>query len=764
MVPAFAHCESHPGRLLVDHLLDVSGRLDGPSLRLTALCHDVGKGTGYFQAYLHNQSPSDGRLKRHSHLGAEVLLEVLWDNIDLSTEAGAQWPLLAYMFVRRHHGALDDLADALSATEEQRKLLALQREALDQAGLHEWLAGHGHGVRKCWDKDRIGLSVRAQRALGKETDRGICMARFQRALCDFGALIESDRDSAGGFAKGFFDAQPRYTVSRVEAYRSGLPKGNYAIDRVRNRIFDGAARAASIHPPHRGALWTLTSPTGSGKTLAALGWAFRRRALRVAADRPGGPVVYALPFTSIIDQNAAVLQSMYGGQQIDESILSVHHHIAEPGFLMERGEESLARNWTEGWRADCVCTTFVQVVNALFHATAWDARRLSHLAGGVLILDEVQGIPAHLWPVIRESLLSLSKEFGADVLLMTATQPAIFEVQDDAVEIAPKEVAAAPAFNRYDLIAEAGGTISLPDAAELVKRELVDGGSRNCLVILNTIQEALDLFALIEAAPWAAVYRQFHLSTNLRPKDRRRILGEIGPSPNRAILVATQVVEAGLDFSFDVVLRALGPLDSIVQAAGRCNRHGAGVRGRVRILNLSGNSGTKVYGNVHMDIATSLYREISGSAVPEPEVQRLVLSYFQELKCRISQDRARAILKAVQMMEFASLRGEGTARDVEKKQVVLIEEERYRVAHFVETDDLDRVVWERFQDALNERNRWERQRATRAVRNELGQRIVEVPRSCALQSEPDPSTGLVYVAAEQYRDLYCRQTGWRRNR
>ena len=763
MVPAFAHCESHPGRLLVDHLSDVSGRLREPLLRLAALCHDVGKGTTYFQDYLHNQSPRDARLKRHSHLGAEVLLEVLWEDIDTSAEAGAQWPLLAYMFVRRHHGALDDLADALSATEEQRKLLALQGEALDEAGLRGWLAGQGHGLRKCWDKDRVGLRVKAQRALAIETDRGICMARFQRALYRFGALIESDRDSAAGFARDFFDAEPRYTLSRVEAYRSGLPNSNNVMSRVRNRLFSGAAGAAARHHPDRGALWTLTSPTGSGKTLAALAWAFHRRALRAGTARRSGPVVYALPFTSIIDQNAAVLQRMYGGDQLDESILSVHHHLAEPGFLMEQGEESLARNWTEGWRADCVCTTFVQVVNALFHATAWDARRLNHLANGVLILDEVQGIPAHFWPVIRESLLSLSKEFGADVLLMTATQPAIFE-KDEAVEIAPKEVASEPAFNRYDLFADAGGAISLPDAAELVRRELANGGAQNCLVILNTIQEALDLLSLIATAPWAAGYRHFHLSTNLRPKDRRRILEEIGASPNGAILVATQVVEAGLDFSFDVVLRALGPLDSIVQAAGRCNRHGAGARGRVRILNLSGNSGTTVYGNVHMDVATSLYREISGRAVPEPEVQRLVFRYFQELKCRISQDRAREILKAVQMMEFASLRGEGLAKDIEKKQVVLIEDERYRIAHFVETDESDRAVWERFQGALKERNRWERQRAIRAVRNELGQRVVEVPRRCALRSEPNPGTGLVYVGTEQYRDWYSQQTGWRRSR
>lgn len=763
MARAFAQCESHPGRPLADHLVDVSGRLSEPLLRLTALCHDAGKASLYFQEYLSNRPPGDGRLKQHSHLGAELLLEVLWEAFHSGVEVDASRLLLAYSFVRRHHGALDDLADAASATEEQKKVLVLQRDALDEAGLFAWLAEHGHGRRQCGDAEKTGLRVKAQRALRADDVPAKCMARFQRALCNFGELIESDRDSAGGFEKGYFQPTSRYGLSRVEAYRASLPEGSGIINQVRNRLFSGATAAAELRSEEGGGLWTLTSPTGSGKTLAALGWAFRRREVRGAVGRRNGPVVYALPFTSIIDQNAAVLRSLYGKEQIDESILSVHHHLAEPGFWMERGEESLARNWTEGWRADCVCTTFVQVVNALFHATAWDARRMSHLAGGILVLDEVQSVPARLWPVIRESLRSLSTEFGADVLLMTATQPAIFE-EREAIEIAPREIAVERVFNRYDVLAEPGEATELTGAAEIIRQELVDGRARDCLVILNTIQEALDLFALIGGSNWATGYRQFHLSTNVRPKDRRRILREISAGRAPTILVATQVVEAGLDLCFDVVLRALGPLDSIVQAAGRSNRHGSGPRGRVRVLRVRGDSGNKVYGSVHMDVAASLYREIAGVIVPEPELQRHVSRYFQELKRRVSQDPARAILKAVQMMEFASLRGEGPAKDVENKRVVLIEDQRDRVAHFVETDESDRAVWEQFQAALRLQNRWERLRAIRALRGEVGERTVEVPRRHALQREPDRSTGVIYVDAAAARDVYSTVTGWRRAR
>jgi len=760
MVPVFAQCKSHPGRPLVAHLADVGQRVSDPLLRVVALCHDTGKATTYFQEYLSNRPPADRRLKQHSHLGAEVLLAVLWAGFQQGVEVRADRILLACGFVRRHHGALDNLVEALSATDEQKRVLESQKRALDLPGLVRWLVGLGHGYRECLDLDRTGLRVKAQRVLRIDAEPGSYMARFQRALRDFGLLIESDRDSAGGFPEGHFSKAPQYAVRHVDAFTATLRGGSPDMARVRSRLFAGARAAAVARPPNAGALWALTCPTGSGKTLAALGWAFRRRESRVSAGRPNGPVIYALPFTSIIDQNAAVLQQVYGQSPIDESVLSVHHHLSEPGLLLAQGEESLARNWTEGWRADCVCTTFVQVVNALYHATAWDARRMSHLVNGILILDEVQGIPARLWPIIRESLRCLSREFGVDVLLMTATQPAILG-EAEAVEIAPPDVANEPVFNRYDVRAEVGESIDLAGVAETARLEM-SSGARSCLIVLNTIQEALDLFALIQRSPWAAAFRHYHLSTNLRPKDRRRVLREVEAEPTGAIVVATQVVEAGLDLSFDVVLRALAPLDSIVQAAGRCNRHGTGLRGRVRIVNVQGNSGAKVYGPTHMDVAAAMCREVARGAAPEPELLRLVSRYFRELKQRVSQDEAKAILKAVQMMEFASLRGEGI--DVKERRVVLIEDQFDRVAHFVETDDSDRVVWERWRQAFKLEDRGERSRAIRGLRGQVGQRIVEVPRMYALQTEPDKTTGLIYVSELDARREYSMASGWSRTR
>lgn len=187
-----------------------------------------------------------------------------------------------------------------------------------------------------------------------------------------------------------------------------------------------------------------------GKTLAALGWALALRERKQAALGHAASIIYALPFTSIIDQNSAVLASICGPHAIEEGALAIHHHFADYGDLALRESPWSPRSWAEAWKAEVVSTTFVQVFDALFHGRAADARRFSRLSRGILILDEVQAVPAHLWSVTRLALSTLANQLSTDVLLVTATQPAIFSGHH-VEEIAPRNIDFAGPFDRYDL-------------------------------------------------------------------------------------------------------------------------------------------------------------------------------------------------------------------------------------------------------------------------------------------------------------------------
>jgi CRISPR-associated endonuclease/helicase Cas3 len=775
MAPAFLQCDSHPGRLLTEHLLDVRSRLAGTDdwLELAALCHDVGKATEFFQRYLYGASTPQ-ELRRHAELGAFWLLEILQSADSANTARGSSVErALAFAFVLRHHGRLGDLLDDLTLHPATPARISRQLAGMDAEGLRGWL-------RECTTicppapaptpETLTALRVRVMRELRATHDYGEAVARFQLALRSFGRLIEADRDSAAGLSEHAAEPSKRLTADQLAIYRASLVStANAAPDllAVRERVYQSSVLKAGTADASSGRLWSLTVPTGAGKTLAAMGWALHRRATRLNAGMPCPTIIYALPFTAIIDQTASVLRDVWQVSDADGSTLAVHHHLAEMGDLANRGEESLARQWVEAWRADVVCTTFVQVVNAMFHGTCADARRLHRLAGSILILDEVQAFPAELWPVLRRGLKSLSANLGTDILLVTATQPALFTEQD-RIEIGPDDLPAhgRDVLDRYDVDIDVGHPTTLKKLAERIATEMVAQGRNTCLVIANTVREALELYHRLYDTRQAAAYQLFHLSTNLRPKDREGILGAIRGCRGPHILVATQVVEAGVDLSFELVYRALAPLDSVVQAAGRCNRHGLGdQRGVVHLVDLDGNSGVAVYGRVHMavarDLLTGAVSTRGMTVVREPQMRELVTHYFTELDGRISGDRAMKVLEAVRMLQFAALRGEGNDPDRAEKRVHLIEDQLDRVPHFVETDESDGHLWTQFSSALEIRDLGLRRRRLRSLRSEIGQRIVEVPRKYAA-GVPDGRTGLVHLPRAASPAYYDIETGWRR--
>jgi CRISPR-associated endonuclease/helicase Cas3 len=775
MAQPFLQCESHPGRPLVEHLLDVAARAlvrggDDPWLRGVGLFHDLGKASAFFAAHLAGRSVN-GELSRHSWLGATLILHFLTmngdagkDNLEIA---------LAYLAIRGHHTGLMDLVSALEAPSQREATVFNQQfSAMDLAGMSEWLRAEGFGPVEMptlntswWQRRRMAV----RRLLNEIVSNDNAMGRFQRALLRFGILIDADRDSAARCETTSSETPHRIISDHLSAFRSeqGFDCSKTAIQSLRGQVFTVACDKAATVPVDGGRLWTLTVPTGSGKTLAAFGWALRRREMRRAAGHPARPIIYALPFTSIIDQNAKVIREVIRttlGEAAANEILAEHHHLADFG---PRGSEnhSLTRLLAESWRADIVCTSFVQVVQALFHGTPADARRFTRLAGATLILDEVQAIPVEFWPVLRQSLRSLSANFGTDILLMTATQPAIFGGEDNVTELATNELLLwnTDSFDRYDLRFETNVTLSLPTFAERVAQEIAKSGG-SALVVVNTIREALELFYLFSQRndfPQLAGHCFYHLSTNLRPKDRRVRLDELAATSSQPhLLVSTQVVEAGVDLSFDLVFRANAPIDSVVQAAGRCNRHGQGQRGKVFVVELEGETGRQIYGAVHMDVARRVTKQTLGKNFREPELKPIIDTYFQTVAADISQKKSNKVMEAVRQFEFGALRGLNCNEP--EKAINLIQELANRIPHFIEIDADDSIIWQKFNEALALTDAAKRHRLLRSLRPQIARSVVEVPRHFAAK-EPDATTGMVYIAKTEVGQFYNSVTGWIRN-
>lgn len=361
---------------------------------------------------------------------------------------------------------------------------------------------------------------------------------------------------------------------------AGASRATAEVNRLRQDLLD-ACLAAADSPP---GLFTLSAPTGAGKTLAMLAFALRH------AEKNGlRRVVMAIPFLSILEQTARIYRELLEPVFGDGYVLE-HHSLA--GTRREPGEdaksdgprdqqerpEQLARWLTENWDAPLVVTTSVQLLESLFSNRPSACRKLHRLAGSVLLFDEVQTLPPQLAVPTLAALSRLAERYGASVVFATATQPAFDHLHEDIKGFAPsgwqpREIAP-PDLHLFERArrTRVAWDVEKPVSWDALAGELA--GYDQVLCIVNLKRHAR---TLAERLQQRGVSGLFHLSTNLCPAHRERVLAEVRQrlqdgQPCR--LISTQCIEAGVDVDFPRVYRALGPLEAVAQAAGRCNRNG----------------------------------------------------------------------------------------------------------------------------------------------------------------------------------------------
>ncbi|MHB9095642.1 MAG: CRISPR-associated helicase Cas3', partial [Eubacteriales bacterium] len=321
-------------------------------------------------------------------------------------------------------------------------------------------------------------------------------------------------------------------------------------------------------------LFTLTVPTGGGKTLSSLSFALNH-ALRYGKER----VIYVIPYTSIIEQNAAVFRDVLGG----ENVLEHHSNFAYPREGQAETEAEYAAGMgekmklsAENWDMPIIATTNVQFFESLFAARSSKCRKLHNIANSVIIIDEAQMIPTGFLKPCLNAVVELAANYNSTVVLCTATQPAIKKILPEG--ISPVEIIDDPAglymsFKRVQV--SNIGSVSDDELAERMK------GNDQVLCIVNSKKHARLLYEKISGQG------TFHLSTRMCPEHRTKVLETIKKrlkEGQACRVVSTQLIEAGVDIDFPVVYRSLAGIDSIAQSAGRCNREGLRQAGQVYVF------------------------------------------------------------------------------------------------------------------------------------------------------------------------------------
>ncbi len=337
------------------------------------------------------------------------------------------------------------------------------------------------------------------------------------------------------------------------------------VNRLRARILAECRAAATLRP----GLFSLTVPTGGGKTLSSMAFALDH-ALVYGLRR----VIYVIPYTSIIEQTAQVFRDIFG----PDAVLEHHSNLIQEKDKEEDEAEERRRLAAENWDAPIIVTTNVQFFESFFDNRSSKTRKIHNVAKSVIILDEAQMLPVPMLRPTLEVIQELAAHYGTSIVLCTATQPAL-TLNDEFPNglKGVREMMSAPldlerAFVRVR--EKRLGTTKDADIVRLIREE------ERCLCIVNTKKHARVLFQCLDGAEGL-----FHLSASMCPVHRSRILGHPKDPAYGTIrqrlrdgepcrVVSTQLVEAGVDVDFPVVIRAMAGIDSIVQAAGRCNREG----------------------------------------------------------------------------------------------------------------------------------------------------------------------------------------------
>jgi len=561
--------------------------------KLTGLIHDFGKSYDKWQHYMDD----GGRTVPHAPPGVEFAKHIFGG---IKERCGPLTLQMICLAIRGHHGGLHDVLlqsgeidEALPSQYSQDEIIKAENSFFSEVAAVTYL--EKLYSRACCEVENLYIaSLRLVNDIkGKDADRSsqaneamFYMGLAMRLL--YSALIDADRLNAATWEDEVLNSDESFPewgkmqdalMRRLQILRD---KSNESIGKLRSEISN---KCGDFN--YKNGVFKLSVPTGGGKTLSSL-----RLALNVAEKYDKKRIVYAIPYLTILEQNANEIRVAIGEDEksnvnIKESAVLEHH--SNVNIEDDEETETYYAKRTERWDAPIVMTSTVQLLNTLFSERPASARRMAALANSVIIVDEVQAIPTSCTYLFSLAVNFLAYFCNCVVILCTATPPELTNLKYSVRIGTPPDVVdniseLFHTFKRTQIITKPGEKYNNEELVAFILDKL--NSLKNCLVIMNTKTTAKKLYNSIRSK-LPKDWNIYYLSTELCPAHRKKKLGKIIEEleSEKVLLISTQLIEAGVDISFQCVIRALAGLDSIVQAAGRCNRHNKDSIGDVYVVN-----------------------------------------------------------------------------------------------------------------------------------------------------------------------------------
>ncbi|MFW6028979.1 MAG: CRISPR-associated helicase Cas3' [Halanaerobiales bacterium] len=599
-----AHTQNDKGEyhLLEDHIIGTADKARkfankwamGELAYLSGLVHDLGKYSSGFQYYLKYNSTN----VEHAIAGAVYLYE---NNI-------TKFSHILALLIAGHHAGLHNLSDLKGSIKNKR----------DKRFVKESIKRFNKSIElKFNDKENTRINIKNQ----------LEVEFFIRMM--FSALVDADfLDTEQHFdlnkyslrIHGNYKLKKLWDVFNKDQQRLERKAKKSTLNRTRKNIYKSVLKKAKS----KNSFFSLTVPTGGGKTRTGLAFALKH-AVYNNMDR----IVVVIPYTNIIEQTAKIYKDILG----EENVLEHHTNFDLDEGEGETNKEKL-KLASENWDMPIIVTTTVQFFESLFSHKTSKLRKVHNIANSIIIFDEVQTIPPEYLNSIIQVLKQIVKNYNSSIIFSTATQPAFksrdkFNGINNIIELVPKPKKLYKKLSRVNYnFNYVDSKISYEEVADIMLE------NNQALSIVNTKRDAKELFSILQKKEIRNIY---HLSTYMCAAHRTLVLEEVKEkldNNENCYLVSTQLIEAGVDIDFPLVLRAMAPLDSIVQAAGRCNREANMDKGRVVVFSPEENN-----------LPQGVYKTATGKAklfLKEPEkleTPDVFIDYFNTLYSDINLDK-----------------------------------------------------------------------------------------------------------------------------
>lgn len=694
--------KSHPNKKLLHHLERVGelsrSIVESKSIKnkeiladiayLVGIGHDFAKSTSYFQDQLQGEDEARTKYSSHGYLSALFTYHLTRSHLKRKDALVSHnsLPLVSWIVVLRHHGNIKDLK---GATGEESLLAKAKNKDLVQNQIQDIKANSSDALERIYQEllpesfssqnilksffQKLDDYDRSVRATIKKDIRKIVKEKsidnYLLILFIYSVLLDADKLDASDTKRPKRLKIKPDIIDRYKQDKFGSP--NTDLDSKREQFYGQAIENISEADISSKKIFSLDLPTGAGKTLTGLSAALKLRKKIQEKFSFTPRLIYTLPFLSIIDQNAAVIEEVLEKDypEVPTNLFLKHHHLANFGYDLNNQEKNLKPSQKEilieSWYSEIIITTFVQLFHSLITNSNSQARKFHHITNSIIIIDEIQALPHYFWRMIKKILKGLAENYNCWLIIMSATDPLLFSPNKREELVRAKQEGEVKVWNRnvynFDLDAE-----KFTDFKQKFLQAINDSND-DVLAVLNTISSARSLYHFLSENLEERIaddqVKLNYLSTHLTPKDRlgkiRKIQSHKG---GKRILISTQLVEAGVDISFDRLYRDFAPLDSIIQAGGRCNRNREKEWGKVFVKRLVDDLSktnrlfcSYIYDSVLLDATKETIEKYGEKVKSYKDLKEITDYYFELVKERADDGKSEEYLNNIDLLNYSKI-------------------------------------------------------------------------------------------------------------